>query len=133
MARSNHYTNAVECRLSDIVTPEKFRTVLYEQFKLPCGITEIPAEISLKPETVKKLSFPVPSDGMLYGFARIKPFVRQKFDTSEAKIYINDWDDRFVLVFDLRGKGETAFYITDSEVVKLLEGCCRVPEQASVK
>ena len=60
-----HYSDAVNCALSEYITPAKFRTVLFEQHKQPGGITEVPVEITLSKETVKKLSFRVSGDGML--------------------------------------------------------------------
>ena len=123
------YKDAAVCRLSDFVTPDKFRTVTYEQLRYPGGITEIPVEILLKKDTAKRLSFKVPRDGMLYGFARIRPAVREKFGTENAKLYINDWDDKFVMIFELEGKGEKAYIVTADEVVYLIENCMRVPQQ----
>ena len=128
-----HYSNAVDCALSDFITPAKFRTVLFEQHNQPGGITEIPVEITLTKETAKKLSFKVPGDGMLYGFARIKPFVQEEFGAESAKLYINDWEVKFVLVFELGNETEKAFYVKQEEVIYLLENCCRVPQQQSVK
>ena len=49
-----HYSDAVNCALSEYITPAKFRTVLFEQHKQPGGITEVPVEITLSKETVKK-------------------------------------------------------------------------------
>lgn len=128
-----HYSNAVDCALSDFITPAKFRTVLFEQHNQPGGITEIPVEISLTKETAKKLSFRVSDDGTLYGFARIKPLVQEKFGAESAKLYINDWEVKFVLVFELGNETEKAFYVKQEEVIYLLENCCRVPQQQSVK
>ena len=125
----NHYRDAVPCKLSDYITPDIFRTVMYDQLKIPGGITEIPVEIMLKKETAKKLSFKVPRDGMVYGFARIKPKVKEIFAAEDAKLFINDWDDKFVMVFELDGKIEKAFFITADEIVYLLENCMRVPQQ----
>ena len=117
-----HYSDAVNCALSEYITPAKFRTVLFEQHKQPGGITEVPVEITLSKETVKKLSFRVSGDGMLYGFARIKPLIREKFGAEAVKIYMNDWEVK-----------EKAFYIKQEEVIELLENCCRVPQQQSLK
>ena len=123
------YKDAVVCRLSDLIRPDKFRTVTYEQLRYPGGITEIPVEILLKKDTAKRLSFKVPRDGMLYGFARIRPTVKERFGAENAMMYINDWDDKFVMVFELDGKSEKAFFITADEIVYLLENCMRVPQQ----
>lgn len=124
-----HYNDAVSCELSELVTPDRFRTVLYSQFSLPCGLTEIPVELNIKRVTAGKLSFSVPRDGMLYGFARIRPFVKEKFGADSAKLYIYDWDNRFAVVFDLGTNKEKAYIVTADEVVYLLENCMRVPEQ----
>ena len=126
-----HYRDAAPCKLSEFVTPDRFRTVLYEQLHLPGGLTEIPVEIMLKKDTAKKLSFKVPRDGMLYGFARIRPTVKERFGAENAMMYINDWDDKFVVVFDLGSNVEKAFFVTSQEVVDLLENCIRVPQQRS--
>ena len=126
----NHYNDAQSCRLSDHITPDKFRTVLYEQYKMPGGgSTEIPVEITLKKDTANKLCFDPPSDGMLYGFARILPQVKQTYGAQKARLFINDWDDKLVMVYELDGKDEKAFFITAQEVLELLEKCRRVPEQ----
>ena len=124
-----HYRDAVPCRLSEFVPPDRFRTVLYEQLTIPCGLTEIPVSVMLKKEAAGKLSFKVPRDGMLYGFARIRPFVKERFGAENAMMYINDWDDKFVVVFDLGSNNEKAFFVTSEEVVDLLENCIRVPQQ----
>ena len=86
----NHYRDAVPCKLSDYITPDIFRTVMYDQLKIPGGITEISVEIMLKKETAKKLSFKVPRDGMVYGFARIKPKVKEIFAAEDAKLFMVD-------------------------------------------
>lgn len=128
-----HYSNAVDCALSDFITPSKFRMVLFEQHNQPRGITEIPVEISLTKETAEKLSFKVSGDGILYGFARIKPLIKEKFGADSAKLYINDWEVKFVLVFELGDETERAFYVKQEEVINLIENCCRVPQQRLAK
>ena len=128
-----HYSNAVDCALSDFITPSKFRTVLFEQHNQPGGITEIPVEISLTKETAGKLSFKVSGDGILYGFARIKPLIKEKFGADSAQLYINDWEVKFVLVFELGDETERAFYVKQEEVINLIENCCRVPQQRLAK
>lgn len=126
----HHYSDALACELSDFITPDKFRTVLYEQSSLPGGISEVPVEINLKKATAKKLSFDVPSDGVLYGFARIRPLVKERFGAKTAKVFINDWEVKFLLVFELFDTDqEKAFYVTEDEVLDLLEKCIRVPQQ----
>lgn len=126
---NKHYSDAVECALSDFITPERFRTVLFEQHKQPCGYTEVPVELMLGKESAKKLSFKVGNDGMLYGFARIKPLLAEKFGVSSANAFINDWEDKFIMVFEFDNGVEKAFYITQREVINLLENCQRVPQQ----
>ncbi len=129
----NHYSDVSECKLSEFITPDIFRTVLYEQLDVPGGITEVPVEITLKKDAAKKLSFKIPADGILYGFARIRSLVQERFGAETVKVYINDWEVKFVLVFELDTKQEKAFYITESEVIELLENCIRVPQQHSIK
>ena len=47
-------------------------------------------------------------------------------------VNINDWEDKFVLVFEEKNPKETkAFEITAKEVIELLENCTRTPEQKS--
>ena len=120
----NHYSDVSECELSEFITPDIFRTVLYEQLDVPG---------TLKKDAAKKLSFKIPADGILYGFARIRPLVQKRFGAETVKVYINDWEVKFVLVFELDTKQEKAFYITESEVIELLENCIRVPQQHSIK
>ncbi|MCR4889460.1 MAG: hypothetical protein K5979_09840 [Ruminococcus sp.] len=123
-----HYSEAVKCKLSDIITPDVFRTILYEQSKLPLGITEIPVEITLKKEAADKLSFPIPSDGIIYGVARLRDTVKERYGSENAKLFINDWEHKGLAVFELDNDMEKAFYVEISEVIELLENCLRVPE-----
>lgn len=125
----NRYKDAVQCRLSEHIVPNKFRTVMYDQLDIPGGDTEIFVEITMKKETAKRLSFKVPRDGMLYGFARIKPEVQELFGAEDAKLFINDWDSKFVMIYELDESTEKAFFVTSDEVVNLLENCMRVPQQ----
>lgn len=128
-----HYKDAVRCGLSELITPDRFRTVLYEQLQIPRGLSEIPVSIMLGRETAARLSFKVPRDGVLYGFARLRPFVKEKFGADDAELFINDWDDKFVVIFELGKNDEKAFLVTSDEVVDLIENCTRVPQQRPPK
>lgn len=128
----NRFKNASFCTLSDYVPSEKFRTVLPKQRSLSLGISEIPVDIHLGPNTVSKLSFPVPWDGDMFGCLRGKESLKKALKTNAQilSISLSDWDDKFLLIFNTEDVMETlAFYVTGEEVVSLLENCMRVPEQ----
>lgn len=131
---AKHYENITKVLLSEFITPDSFRTVMPPQWEFSAGYSELPVAITLKKETAAKLSFDVPWDGMIYGFARSKFRLQEKLGMKNipAMAAINDWEIKFVLVFEEENPKETrAFEIETSEVIDLLENCRRVPEQKS--
>ncbi len=132
---ANPYKNAAEVKLAEYIPAKLFRTILPEQRHFPCGISELPVEIQLKKEYAKTLSFEVPWDGTMYGFVRGKNDIALKLGNTAIKhISIQDWDDRFLLLFEGEDKGdEIPFFVSPDDVRELLENCLRVPEQGSIK
>lgn len=132
---ANPYKNAAEVKLAEYIPAKLFRTILPEHRHYPCGITELPVEIQFKKEFAKTLSFKVPWDGIMYGFVRGKKDIALKLGNTAIKhISLQDWDDRFLLLFEGEDKGdEIPFFVSHDDVRDLLENCRRVPEQASVK
>lgn len=127
---SNTYNNAPQVKLADYIPADRFRTILAESRHMGGGITEIPAEIQISKEFARKLSFNVPWDGLLYGFVRRKRELEAEVMEGIDKIYIQDWDDRFLLLFENPERHEEkAFFVTCEEVIELLENCRRVPSQ----
>lgn len=128
----NRFKNASFCTLSDYVPSEKFRTVLPKQRSVKLGISEIPVDIHLGSDTVSKLSFNVPWDGDVFGCLRDKEALKKSLKTGAQimSVSLSDWDDKFLLIFNTEDIMETiAFYVTQQEVIDLLENCLRVPEQ----
>lgn len=128
---SEHFKNAKYGSLYDYITPDKFRTVAEEQRGL-LGKTEIAVELQLKPPARALLSFSVPWDGDLYGCVRGKAELQRRLNfTSEiSKIYIQDWDNMFLVLFEQKDNvGYYAVYVPTKDVIDLLENCRRIPEQ----
>ena len=116
--------------LSDYISPDKFRTVTEEQRSL-LGLTEIAVELQLKPPARALLSFSVPWDGDLYGCVRGKAELQEKLGLPSpvSKIYIQDWDNRFLVLFEQEGSDSCyAVFVPTEDVVYLLENCRRIPE-----
>ena len=133
---ANLYKNAGTARLSDYIQTDRFRTVLPEHRHAEGGISEIPVEIHMKPPFAEKLSFYVPWDGIVYGYVRGKNDIIGKLGgfSGLKHITINDWDDKFLMVFESGSEtDERAFFVSGDEIFSLLENCRRVPEQASIK
>lgn len=129
---SERYKDVPLGKLTDFIKPDQFRTISEEVRMVPMGITEFAVEIHLKQAERKKLSFPTPWDGILYGCARGKQAVKEKLAlTAEIKTaYITDWDDKFLLLFELRDSTEVpAAFVSAGDVLYLLENCWRIPEQ----
>ena len=122
--------------LTDFIPWKLFRTTLSEYRHYPPGVSEIFVEIQLKEPFAKSLSFDVPWDGLMYGYVRGKKEIVEKLgDFSVIKlISLQDWDDRFLLLFENEDKSkEKPFFVSQDDVRELLENCRRVPEQASRK
>ncbi|MCM1167748.1 MAG: hypothetical protein NC299_14100 [Lachnospiraceae bacterium] len=132
---ANPYKNAPTVKLAEYIPAKLFRTILPEQRHTPCGISELPVEIQLKKAFAKTLSFKVPWDGLMYGFVRGKKEIFGRLEGFAAKsVSLQDWDDRFLLLFEGADKGdEKPFFVSPKDVKELLENCLRVPEQASIK
>lgn len=128
-----HYSYAKLVSLSDYIDVERFRTVMNDDRKVPCGISEIPVEIEVKEAFAKTLPFFVPWDGMIVGFAirmgktkeLIDGFVK---DERILKIYLQDWDNKFLLVIESSLR-EYAYYVETQEVRSLLVDCMKPEEQ----
>lgn len=128
---SEHFNQAKYGSLPDYITPDRFRTVSEAQRDL-VGITEIPVEVQLKPPARALLSFPVPWDGDIYGCVRGKSELQKRlhFASPISKIYIQDWDTMFLVLFEQKDDvGYYAVYVPTEDVIALLENCLRIPEQ----
>lgn len=135
---ARHYENAENVVLADYIPSDHFRTILYADRKIPCGLTEIPVELELNEKFIKRLSFPIKGTGSIYGFVR-RNAILKGLDSSGTEnqiksISLHDWDNQFVLIFERQdGKENPVFYVESEEVQALLENCLRVPEQKSTK
>ncbi|MDY3929002.1 MAG: hypothetical protein SOZ34_06525 [Clostridia bacterium] len=126
------YKNVEFGSLSDYITPDKFRTISESMRSIPMGVTEFAVEIHLKKNVKNKLSFKTPWDGIIYGCAREKDDLKQKLNLeSEIKVaYIMDWDDKFLVLLELKNSSERpVVYVHSEDVIYLLENCWRIPEQ----
>lgn len=126
------YKNVEFGKLSDFITPDKFRTIDEGTRRIPMGVTEFAVEIQLKKNMRKKLSFKTPWDGIIYGCARSKQELKDKLGLeSDIKMaYIVDWDDKFLIMLELsNSKEKPIVYVSGSDVAELLENCIRIPEQ----
>lgn len=133
---SERYKDVQLGKLSDYLTPDRFRTVGEDARFVPPGISEFAVEIHLKPKSGKKLSFPLPWDGIIYGCARSKQAMKEKLQLTSniAKAFITDWDSKFLLLFELADGSELpAAYVSELDVLMLLENCRRAPEHISIK
>ncbi len=120
--------------LIKLIPISHFRTV--ESFEILKAKTEVHVEIDLKDNFIKKLNFPVPWDGKLYAYARCSEGLlglcsdnNIKFEEIK-KIYLEDWDDKFAIIFEIVDREKEFSYYTSIENMKeLLENCCRAPSQ----
>lgn len=131
-----HYENIKDAPLSDYVTADTARLIPEQLHGVSGGYTEIPLEIQLQPQTVKKLSFSIPWDGVLSGFVRGKELLRQKLGLTLPiqSVTLSDWDEGFVLIFETANAGQTAaFRVSEQDVLKVLEHCRRPPEMEAKK
>lgn len=129
---SKHYNNLEFGKLSEYITPDKFRTITKNMRACPMGISEFAVEIHIKDKIKKMLSFYVPFDGVIYGCARDKNVIKEKLNLeSNIKIaYIEDWDDKFLLLLELENaKEKPVMFVNSSDIVYLLENSIRVTEQ----
>lgn len=116
------------------ISPQHFRTVAsFEMKKAP---SEVNVEIEMKDRFMKRLSFYVPWDGKLYAYAqKSQSFLKLCADNGMGKedikaIYLEDWDDKFLMVIEGGGnRRELAFFVSDSDMLTLLQNCLRIPSQ----
>ena len=128
---AEHFEAVKYGSLSDYITPDKFRTVAEQQRDL-LGLTEVAVELQLKAPARSRLSFPVPWDGEIYGCVRDRKRLQEKLGFTEeiSRIYIQDWDNRFLVLFEQKNDvGYYAVYVPTEDVIDLLENCLRIPEQ----
>lgn len=126
------YKNVKFGSLYEYITPDKFRTIGNDMCHIPPGITEFAVEIHIKYELKSKLSFKTPWDGVIYGCARDKRDLKEKLGLkSDIKTaYLVDWDDKFLFLLELDNQKEIPVaYISNEDIINLLENCIRVPEQ----
>ena len=125
-----HYSNVSECALSEFITADHFRTVMFDQRKADAkSLTEVPAQLNLTQKSAKLLCFSVADDGILYGFARVKRELKEKFGKEPKKIYINDWETDFLLVIEFKDGSEQAYHVSGSDVVAMLNDCLRIAKE----
>lgn len=131
---ANPYKDAPQVKLADYIPADKFRTILPECRHIGGGISEIAAEIQVSEKFARKLSFYVSWDGLLYGFVRRKRELEANVMGGKKikTVFIQDWDDKFLILFEGEEKDEEkAFFTSPEDVYYLLENCTRVPEQES--
>ena len=129
---SERYKNVKFSPLDEYITPDKFRTVADEMRHVPIGITEFAVEVHMKNKIKSKLSFKAPWDGIIYGCARDKRFLKQKLGLkSDIKTaYLIDWDDKYLFLLELENQQECPVtYVPSEDILNLLENCMRIPEQ----
>ena len=119
--------------LSELIPYDHFRTVeSFEMAKAPC---ESRVTLGLKPDFMARLELNLPWDGALEGYARRTEALNSlckvsKLDPERCEIYINDWNDRFLVTLDDEpGRRNYSFYVTSEEVKQLLNECCLIPSQ----
>lgn len=126
-----HYGNMQDAPLLEYVTADQIRLVPEPLRNIHGGFTEVPLEVQLQPQTVKKLEFPVSWDGGLSGFVRGKEALRQKlgFTLPIQLVTISDWDEGFALIFETKSDNQTAaFRVKEQDVLNVLNHCRRPPE-----
>ncbi len=131
------FKDAKEVKLSEYIETSCFRTVLFDDYLMPCGVSEVRVEIEMKREFVASLSFPVNFNNKIFGFVRMNDKLREYSPKDKPKqikvIYINEWDESFAMVIELVDDKEVALFVSKEDVKNLLENCLRVPEQKSRK
>lgn len=118
--------------LQDYIIPDKFRTVERAHYKLPHGIREIPVIIDLSSSTIKKLSFIIDEDMQIFGFATAVNKLLDCYDNVE-RIHVEPLDKEYmVLVVVIKGP-DMYYYISEDELINLLEGAMRTQSQRSTE
>lgn len=82
--------------------------------------------MNLTQKSAKLLSFSVAGDGILYGFARVKRELKEKFGKDPKKIYFNDWETNFLMVIEFMDNSEQAFHIKGDEMIIMMNECLRI-------
>ncbi len=121
------YKNAKQEKLSTLFTSDLFRLIPSRLTHLNYGVSEIPVYINIKKEFSKTLSFKTPWDGDMYGYVRNKQNLFKLIGNDTlVKINISDWDDKFVVAFELKdGREDPVLYVSMAEIKDLLENCLR--------
>ncbi len=140
--KGNTYPNAEFISLKHFLPYEDFRTVYKEQAQVPHGLSEIAVQIefSKKAPGEKNLLPAIFEDSMfVYGFIKNNENLKQLFtgpmatDYARRKIYLYDWHDKYLLLFENGSKtAERAFFVTPEEMEELLEKC-RHPKSFTAK
>ena len=135
---ANDRYNKKEIELKKYIPSDHFRTV--ESFEMLKAKSETRAEIELKDNFKQQLSFHVPWDGKLYAYIRrTKEFTElcEENSISEAEIktvYMQDWDEKFLLnVESGNSSKEAGFFVSNSDMIDLLEHCCRIESQKGIE
>ncbi len=126
-----HYETMQDAPLLEYVTADTVRLVPEPLRNIYGGYTEVPLEIQLQSQTVKKLDFSVSWDGVLNGFVRGKELLRKKlgFTLPIQLVTISDWDEGFALIFETKSANQTAaFRVKEQDVLNVLKNCRRPPE-----
>lgn len=125
--------DAVFAKLSDYIIPEQFRTVKDVESLVSGGISEVKVVIDMTETFASKLSFPRSTMNIIYGFTILSEKVREingaRYikDGVLRKIGINDWGDKFLVVFEVTEGLDPVIFVTSDEVRYLLENCRRAP------
>ncbi|MBR2177122.1 MAG: hypothetical protein IJ861_09295 [Clostridia bacterium] len=128
--RKEHYSNVSECALSELITADRFRTVMFEQRTTGTkSLTEVPAELNLTQENAKLLRFSVAGDGILYGFVRVRRELKEKFGREPKKVYFNDWGTTILLVIEFRDGSEQAYHVRCSDLIDMMNDCLRIAQE----
>jgi hypothetical protein len=124
------YENASRAALETYIPTKNFRTVAATLLGLPAGFSEYRVDISVSPAFAQRLSFKVAWDGKIFGFthgsAALDALFAAELDDGKGKgkLFLNDWDDKFLLLLtSAGGRRELPFFVDPDDVVALLSGC----------
>lgn len=119
-------------RLSDYLTPEKFRIVPRDAIDISGGITEVRVVFNLHQEFGGLLTFDYSSILVIYGYAQLNDELRKinkhKYTAVEGKgvlkrITFNDCGELFIIVFELSDAEDKLVTVRSEEVAFLLNNC----------
>lgn len=87
---SGHYANIEQgTPLRSLLPADRFRTVSQEtRDTVPLTPNEVAVTVVMKPAFVKRLHFPVPWDGILYGVVRKTELLRQLGTDADGKFWV---------------------------------------------